>query len=81
MRDLTKIPGTVAYCLNKHQDMFPNNPKQMRTFIIKLLQTDDEVRRADADEAIRVFSQSKMIRSDYLFLSTLTTYMTGQKVS
>lgn len=76
-RDVTKIPGSVAWVLNKYKSEFENlNFHAMRKKVLEILHSDEIKDKKAAKEAIKYLS----IGSQSSFMSTLWTYMSGDKV-
>ena len=77
-KDLTTIPGTIAYVFNQHNAEFNQctSWQQMKALALKLL---DEETFTDKEAVIKA---KKILAGCFgsKFMSTLTTYMTGQKV-
>lgn len=79
-RDLTKIPGTIAYLFTQHTNDFNqcgNNINKMKEVALRLL---DDPNLTDK-EAVMKAKKNLGASNNSRFLSLLTTYMTGEKVN
>lgn len=79
-KNLTKYNGTIAKHLMSHKDEIwacGDNVRQMREVVIKLLDEPTLKDKKAVFEAKEIFRKAH----DSLFLSSLITYMTGDKVS
>ena len=79
-KNLTRYNGTIANHLMSHKDEIwacGNDVKKMREVVIKLLDAPTLKDKKAVFEAKEIFRKSH----DSLFLSSLITYMTGEKVS
>ena len=79
-KNLTKYNGTIANHLTAHKDEIwacGNDIKRMREVVTKLLDSPNLKDKKAVYEAKQIFAKAH----DSLFLSSLVTYMTGEKVS
>lgn len=79
-KNIQNQKGTIAYVLTKNTDKLwacGDNIKAMREVAIKLLDDKSITDKEAVIKARKIFQTAK----DNLFLSTLMTYMTGDKVT
>lgn len=79
-KTIDQVKGTVAYTFSQHlQDINFEAPLGvLKEQVIKLLQSPEITRRADADKYIR---DVQAMRNKNVLMSTVCTYATGMKVS
>ena len=77
-KDLTQIEGTVAYVLNQNMDKinFGTLP-QAKASLVEVLKSPSIKQRDLADKYIFEINRMKSMNH---FMSTFTTYLTGEKV-
>lgn len=77
-KDLTQIEGTVAYVLNQNMDKinFGTLP-QAKASLVEVLKSPSIKQRDLADKYIVEINRMKSMNH---FMSTFTTYLTGEKV-
>ena len=77
-KDLTQIEGTVAYVLNQNMDKinFGTLP-QAKASLVEVLKSPSIKQRDLADKYIVEINRMKSMNH---FMSTFTTYITGEKV-
>lgn len=78
-KDLVNIEGTVAYVLNKnmHRINFNGTLNQAKASLVQILQSP-EIKQQDL--AKKYMIEIQRMKSMSHFLSTITTYLTGEKV-
>lgn len=79
-KTIDQVKGTVAYTFSQHLNdiNFEAPLGVLKEQVIKLLQSPEITRRADADKYIR---DVQAMRNKRVLMSTVCTYATGMKVS
>ena len=77
-KDLTQIEGTVAYVLNQNMDKINfGTLSQAKASLVEVLKSPSIKQRDLADKYIVEINRMKSMNH---FMSTFTTYLTGEKV-